>query len=225
VIPPAEILGRMRAAGEEQTAFRHLAAGRRVIFARPHVGNWEHAGAWIVLRGAGKVTTVAERLRPESLYDRFLAFRERLGIEVLPHSAGASRFGVLAQRLRGWRPGRPAVRTGPDRQRNRGRVLRRARQDHGRPGRACRADRGRADAGDAVVRGRELGRHIHQEIPVPETGTGQEKIAAMTQQLARVFENGIARHPEDWHMLQKVFVADLDTGRLRPAGQQPPPAG
>lgn len=46
VIPPAEILGRMRAAGEEQTAFRHLAAGRGVIFALPHMGNWEHAGAW-----------------------------------------------------------------------------------------------------------------------------------------------------------------------------------
>ena len=58
---------------------------------------------------------------------------------------------------------------------------------------------------------------------MPGTGAGQEKIAAMTQQLARVFEDGIARHPEDWHMLQKVFVADLDTGRLRPAGQQPPP--
>ena len=99
VIPPAEILGRMRAAGEEQTAFGHLAAGRGVIFALPHMGNWEHAGAWIVLRGAGKVTTVAERLRPESLYDRFAAFRERLGMEVLPHSAGASRFGVLAHRL------------------------------------------------------------------------------------------------------------------------------
>ena len=89
VIPPAEILGRMRAAGEEQTAFRHLAAGRGVIFALPHMGNWEHASAWIVLRGAGKVTTVAERLRPESLYDRFVAFRERPGMEVLPHSAGA----------------------------------------------------------------------------------------------------------------------------------------
>ena len=60
---------------------------------------------------------------------------------------------------------------------------------------------------------------------MPGTGTGQEKIAAMTQQLARVFEGGIARHPEDWHMLQKVFVADLDTGRLRPTDQQPPPAG
>jgi KDO2-lipid IV(A) lauroyltransferase len=87
VIPPAEILGRMRAAGEEQTACRHLAAGRGVIFALPHMGTWEHAGAWIVLRGAGKVTTVAERLRLES------AFREKLGMEVLPHSAGASRFG------------------------------------------------------------------------------------------------------------------------------------
>ncbi len=66
-------------------------------------------------------------------------------------------YGV-ASRWIGRRPGRPAVRTGPDRERNRGLVLRRARQDHGRPGRACRADRGRADAGDAVVRGRELGR-------------------------------------------------------------------
>jgi phosphatidylinositol dimannoside acyltransferase len=73
--------------------------------------------------------------------------------------------------------------------------------------------------------GENWGAHIHQEIPVPGTGTGQEKIAAMTQQLARVFEDGIARHPGDWHMLQKVFVADLDTGRPRPAGQQPPPAG
>jgi len=100
VIPAAEIVGRMRAAGEEQTALRHLAAGRGVVFALPHMGNWEHAGAWIVLRGAGKVTTVAERLRPAALYDRFAAFRENLGMEVLPHSGGAGRFGVLAQRLR-----------------------------------------------------------------------------------------------------------------------------
>ena len=44
--------------------------------------------------------------------------------------------------------------------------------------------------------GENWGAHIHQEIPVPGTGTRQEKIAAMTQQLARVFENGIARHSE-----------------------------
>ena len=215
----------MRAAGEEQTAFRHLAAGRGVIFALPHMGNWEHAGAWIVLRGAGKVTTVAERLRPASLYDRFVAFRESLGVEVLPHSGGAGRFGVLAQRLQAG-----------------GLVCLLCERDltgsgievefFGEPARIMGGPAALAGQTGAALmpvtlwyEGENWGAHIHQEIPVPETGTGQEKIAAMTQQLARVFENGIAKHPEDWHMLQKVFVADLDTGRLRAAGQQPPPAG
>jgi KDO2-lipid IV(A) lauroyltransferase len=73
--------------------------------------------------------------------------------------------------------------------------------------------------------GENWGARIHQEIPVPQTGTRPEKITAMTQQLARVLEEGIAAHPQDWHMLQKVFVADLPTGGLRPAGPQPPPAG
>jgi lauroyl/myristoyl acyltransferase len=225
VIPPAEILGRMRAAGEEQTAFRYLAAGRGVIFALPHMGNWEHAGAWIVLRGAGKVTTVAERLRPESLYDRFVAFRERLGMEVLPHSAGASRFGVLAQRLR--TGGLVALLCERDLTGSGIEV-----EFFGEPARIMGGPAALAEQTGAALmpvtlwyEGENWGAHIHQEIPVPETGTRQEKIAAMTQQLARVFEDGIARHPEDWHMLQKVFVADLDTGRLRPIGQQPPPAG
>jgi hypothetical protein len=52
---------------------------------------------------------------------------------------------------------------------------------------------------------------------VPEGGTRREKVAAMTQQVARVFEAGIAEHPEDWHMLQRVFSADLDLARLADA--------
>jgi hypothetical protein len=59
--------------------------------------------------------------------------------------------------------------------------------------------------------------HIHEEIPVPEEGTRREKVAAMTQEVARVFEAGIAAHPEDWHMLQRVFTADLDLARLAAA--------
>ena len=59
--------------------------------------------------------------------------------------------------------------------------------------------------------------HIHEEIPVPEEGTRSEKTHAMTQAVARVFEEGIRAHPEDWHMLQRVFVADLDLARLAKA--------
>jgi len=210
VIPDTEILGRMRSTGEEQTAFRNMAAGRGVIFALPHMGNWEHAGAWIVLRGAGKFTTVAERLRPESLYDRFVAFREGLGMEVLPHSGGASRFGVLARRLR-----------------DGGLVCLLCERDltgggievefFGEPARMMGGAAALAvHTGAALMPvtlwydGPYWGAHIHPEIGVPTDGDRPGKVNAMTQQLARVFEAAIAEHPEDWHMLQKVFVAELD---------------
>jgi lauroyl/myristoyl acyltransferase len=56
----------------------------------------------------------------------------------------------------------------------------------------------------------DWGAHIYEEIPVPETGDRKEKIQVMTQQLASVFEQAIRQHPQDWHMLQPVFAADLD---------------
>ena len=45
---------------------------------------------------------------------------------------------------------------------------------------------------------------------MPAQGSRRDKVAAMTQAVADVFAEGIAAHPEDWHMLQRVFVADLD---------------
>jgi phosphatidylinositol dimannoside acyltransferase len=58
------------------------------------------------------------------------------------------------------------------------------------------------------------GAHIHKELPVPGTGTRQDQITTMTQQLAAVFEDAIRAHPADWHMLQRVFLSDLDQARL-----------
>ncbi|HMG61620.1 MAG TPA: phosphatidylinositol mannoside acyltransferase, partial [Streptosporangiaceae bacterium] len=59
--------------------------------------------------------------------------------------------------------------------------------------------------------------HVHDEIPVPAEGDRKQKVAVMTQQVARLFEEGIRQHPADWHMLQRVFVADLDPARLAAA--------
>jgi KDO2-lipid IV(A) lauroyltransferase len=36
----------------------------------------------------------------------------------------------------------------------------------------------------------------------------------MSQQMAQVFSEAIAEHPQDWHMLQRMFTADLDPARL-----------
>ena len=57
--------------------------------ALPHSGNWDMAGVWLA-QTYGTFSTVAERLKPESLYQRFIDYRESLGFEVLPLSGGAT---------------------------------------------------------------------------------------------------------------------------------------
>jgi len=164
-----------------------------------------------------KFTTVAERLKPESLARRFFAFREGLGFEVLPATGGVQRFGILAQRLRaGGLVCLPADRdiTGGGIE-----VDFFGEKAHMMSGAAALA----LQTGAALMpvtlwfEGPLWGAHIHEEIPVPQEGTRREKVAAMTQEVARVFEAGIAEHPEDWHMLQRVFSADLDLARLAAA--------
>lgn len=218
VIPMQDIMSKMRMMGDqEEVAMGHLAAGRGVIFALPHMGNYEQAGAWIVRRGAGSFTTVAERLGSDEVYERFVALRESLGMEVLPHVGGAGPFGVLAERLR--QGGLVCL------------VCDRDLTAHGVEvdffGERARMAAGPAalavQTGAALMpvalwfQGDDWGARIYPEVPVPREGTEREKIAAMTQGMADAFQQGISEHPEDWHMLQKVFVADLDRTRLAQA--------
>src|SRR5260370_13004992 len=87
VMPADRLIGGMHDTGHIR-AFEYLAAGRGVVFALPHMGNYDLAGAWVIAKGAGSVTTVAGRVKPESVYGRFVAFREGLGVVVLPASGG-----------------------------------------------------------------------------------------------------------------------------------------
>ena len=77
-----------------------IRSGRGVVMALPHSGNWDIAGVWLV-KHYGRFATVAERLRPESLFDQFVAYRESLGFEVFPLTGGEQPpFEALAERLR-----------------------------------------------------------------------------------------------------------------------------
>lgn len=67
-----------------------LTARPGAVLALPHSGNWDMGGVWLA-QTYGGFTTVAERLKPESLYRRFLAFRESLGFEVIPLSGEPGR--------------------------------------------------------------------------------------------------------------------------------------
>jgi phosphatidylinositol dimannoside acyltransferase len=214
VIPVARLVSGMHinAPGEE-ALFANLKAGRGVVIALPHMGNFEQAGGWVVARGAGSFTTVAERLRPESVYEAFVRFREGLGMEVLPLTGGQSPFGTLAQRLRA---GKLVCLVSDRDLKDTGIEV----QMFGETARIAATAALAVHTGAALLpvatwfEGDDWGAHIYPEIPVPESGTRTEKIAAMSQELARIFETAIAEHPQDWHMLQRVFTADLDLARL-----------
>jgi lauroyl/myristoyl acyltransferase len=193
----------------------HLKNGRGVIYALPHMGDFEQAGLWINLVGAGSFTTVAERLEPESVFARWLKFRSALGMEVLPTTGGPHPFGVMAQRLRAGKlvcivADRDLSDTGIEVDFFGEKALLPA----GPAALAVQTGAALMPVACWFVGETEWGAHVYDEIPVPPDGDRKQKVAVMTQQLAAAFEEGILEHPEDWHMLQKLFVADLDPQRL-----------
>jgi KDO2-lipid IV(A) lauroyltransferase len=223
VIPVARIVSGMHinAAGEEALS-ANLKAGRGVVIALPHMGNFEQAGGWVAAHVAGSFTTVAERLRPESVYEAFVRFREGLGMEVLPLTGGHSPFGTLAQRLRA---GKLVCLVSDRDLKDTGIEV----QMFGETARIAATAALAVHTGAALMpvatwfEGDDWGAHIYEEIPVPESGTRAQKIAAMSQELARIFQTAITEHPQDWHMLQRVFTADLDSARLAaPRGKTDP---
>ena len=59
----------------------------------------------------------------------------------------------------------------------------------------------------AFVSYTETGIHIDFiEVPVPSSGSDEEKVSNIVQKMAQQFEVGITAHPEDWHMLQRIWT-------------------
>ena len=52
------------------------------------------------------------------------------------------------------------------------------------------------------------GQRIGAPIELPD-GRLRDRVAAGTQALADAFAREIAEHPADWHMLQRLWLADL----------------
>ena len=185
----------------------------------PHSGNWDLLGAWAVGRGV-PFTTVVERLKPDGLYRRFVEFRESIGMEVLPLTGGAEPvFDTFADRLRAG--GTVCLLGDRDISRSGVRV--------GFFGETARMPAGPAalaiDTGANLLSGWQWYQpdgpngttRLHTQLvgPIePAAGSSRaRRIIATTQLLADQYATGIAEHPADWHMLQPLWLADLDPRR------------
>lgn len=192
-----------------------IAAGEPVVGFLGHMGNWDLTGAWSTYYLA-KVTTIAERLKPEELFEEFLTFREQLGMTIVPLTGGPAPYAAMRDALRNG----AFVPLLADRDLTR----------HGVEVQLC-GHRAKVAAGPArlaletgaalhtvAVRYRPIeGRamqavtaHIGPRIEVPDVAGDEEKVRLMTQACVDVLGDHIRRYTADWHMMQKVFVDDLD---------------
>jgi lauroyl/myristoyl acyltransferase len=200
-------------AGRQTFGTEHLdaavAAGRGFILALPHTGNYDVAGLWLIERYGKPFTTVAERLNPASLFDRFVAYRQSIGMEVLALTGGEQPpTAILTERLKAG-----------------GGVCLVADRDLSQHGVEVDffGERARLPSGPALLAA-TTGAAL---LPVglwftPDGGWGQQIMAPVerppgrlrdqvhtgTQRLADAFAQLISEHPSDWHMLQKLWLAD-----------------
>lgn len=186
----------------EHLVMEPLKQGKGVVVALPHSGNWDHAGSYYCLKGA-RLVTVAERLKPEAIFQRFLAYRKAIGMEVLPLDSRS--IATLVQRAR--EGGLIALVADRDLSHSGIEVEFFGHTAKMPAGPALIAMKVGIDLLTASVTYTESGIHIYfRRVEIPTEGSESEKIAATVQSIARNFEKGISSHPQDWHMLQKIWL-------------------
>ena len=179
-----------------------IAAKTGVIVSLPHAGNWDHAGAYFCSKGIHLVT-VAERLKPEALFLRFLKHREAMGMEVLPLDGRS--LGTLAQRLR--RGDLIALVADRDLSRSGIDVNFFGHPSRMPAGPALLAINTCAPLITAFVSYTATGIHIDfRAIAIPQDGDRDSQVSRITQLCADNFAVGIASSPQDWHMLQRIWI-------------------
>jgi KDO2-lipid IV(A) lauroyltransferase len=204
----------------ELVGYEHLerasADGRGVVLALPHSGNWDAAAIWFINWLGGPFMTVAERLKPESLYKRFLDYRESLGMRVVPLTGGPRPSSTV---LREWLTDGGSACLLVDRDFGRGGV---PVEFFGRPttmpsGPAVLADQTGTAIVPVVCQFTERGWRLdfHPEVPVAGPGRLRDRVAGAMQGVADAFTASIGQQPEDWHMLGRIW-ADVPPDPERP---------
>jgi KDO2-lipid IV(A) lauroyltransferase len=184
--------------------------GQGMVYALPHIGNWESAAPVAVAEGV-PVVAVAEKLANHRITDWFTEMRAEFGIEIVL-ATGATE---VMRKLEAALAANKAVALLSDRDlKGRGVEV----EFFGEkttlpPGPATLALRTGAplfpvatyfdgDDGYRVV--------IKPAIPVPAEGSRSEKVAAMTQALAREMEVLIQAAPDQWHLVQPNWPSDRE---------------
>lgn len=222
-VTPEQLAQRVRIV-DEFGIREHVARGGVIVAALGHLANWDLAGAWCS-RHLMPVLTVAERLRPPELFEYFVRVRTEVGMTIIPADRDGSTFREL---LRHSRNGPLLVPLLADRDLSR----------HGIEvdlfGHPAKVAAGPATLSVAIgaplmpvvihyerlrgarrqAAGGPWGIVVRFRPPVAvPSGDRRHVVTTMTQAWVDDLARGIAARPEDWHMLQPIFTADMDPRR------------
>ena len=166
--------------------------GKGVVVALPHSGNWDHAAAYFLGRGY-KAVTVAERLKPERVFQAFLKYRRDIGLEVL--STDMRTIPALINRAKeGW-----IVALVADRDLSSSGVEVNFFGEIAKmpSGPVVIAQKAEVDLIGAFI--------VYTPIAIK---IYFEKLEKSVQAEADFFAKHLAKEPVDWHMLQRIWIND-----------------
>ena len=180
-----------------------VAAGTGVIVALPHSGNWDHAGAYFCAQGIPLVS-VAERVKPEKLFQKFLTYRRAIGMEILPLDSNT--LPTLSNRLNAGKL--IALVADRDFSKNGVEVDFFGKKAKMPIGPALLSLRTGAPLITAQVSYNPKGIQIDFLGPLTPRiqGSLEDQAKDLLQQCADNFALGISKKPEDWHMLQRIWI-------------------
>jgi len=173
------------------------------IIALPHAGNWDHAAAYFCSTGIS-ITAVVERLKPEAIFKKFLAYRQSIGIEAISHREKT--IPILMERLNQGKL--VALVADRDMSRNGIEVNFLGGIAKMPAGPAILAIKSGSPLVTAYIRYLDEGIEItfDETIQLPSSGSEEEQIRIVTQSMADNFAKRIQDSPVDWHMLQRIWV-------------------
>jgi phosphatidylinositol dimannoside acyltransferase len=189
-----------------------LARGVGPILVLPHLGSWEWCAYWLTRVRKVPVTAVVERVEPPALFDWFVEFRERIGMEIVPLGPDAGRSIVKAIK----RAHVIALLCDRDIAGGGTEVTFFGETTTLPSGPAVLALRTGAPLIPTGVYDQGGGRHhavIRPPIPAERRGSFRNDVTRITQAMASELEGLIRRRPEQWHMLQPNWPSDRPGAR------------
>lgn len=184
------------------------AAGRGIVFAVPHVGNWEIAG--VIARDLGlNLMAVAEDLPNPLITEWFLDVRNDFGIDIVLTSDPARRSKMIRRLKSG---GALALLSDRD-VTGKGVTV----EFFGEETTVPAGPVALAELTNSVVLpvaayfkdGEGYRIEVGDPIEIPDDGTRSERIALGSQRVADALEAQIRKHPSQWHLFQPNWPSDL----------------